>query len=333
MKKIITSQTENTAWQYELRHAVREPSHLLQLLALPTSLLDTIVTENQDFSLRVPHGYVAKMEKGNINDPLLRQVLPLKTEQNNVPNFVTDPVGDKKVEKIAGLLHKYQGRVLLVATGVCAIHCRYCFRRHFDYANAYNLNHPAFLEAIQADETIKEVILSGGDPLNLSDEKLPTFINNLAKISHVKRLRIHTRLPIVLPERMTANLLSILTATRLQTVMVVHANHANEIDEIVGQTLFLLTKHGINVLNQTVLLKGINNEAQTLINLSERLFEYRVIPYYLHLLDRVQGAAHFEVSEEKGKQLIETMRCQLSGYLVPKLVREVSGLPYKLPIV
>ncbi len=320
----------STSWQCELREAIHDCAHLLKLLELPASLLTQTITTKERFMLRVPKGYVARMRKGEPNDPLLRQVLPLLEEHKQLQGFRLDPVGDTAAEKVPCLLHKYQGRVLWLTTGACAIHCRYCFRQHYHYATPLRSNQ-AVLDAIRSDASITEVILSGGDPLILSDKYLSELVQHLVRISHVKRLRLHTRLPIVLPERVNDELLTLLTGTRLQVVMVVHANHPNEIDESVNKVLQRLVEVGMTVLNQSVLLRGVNDNATTLIALSERLFNSRVLPYYLHLLDRVQGAAHFEVPIETAALLLEEMRIALPGYLVPKLVKEVAGMAYKQP--
>jgi EF-P beta-lysylation protein EpmB len=318
---------EIRSWQYELRHAINNPLELLELVGLSNSELK--LTTQTKFKLKVPRGYVARMRYGDINDPLLRQVLPLIDETEEVEGFNFDPVGDFAAEKVPGLLQKYHGRVLLVTTAACAIHCRYCFRQHFDYKA---LSIKTILNEIAADGSIKEVILSGGDPLNIIDSRLSELAYSLSEIPHIKRLRLHTRLPIVLPERVTDELLNWLTATRLQPVIVVHANHANEIDEQVCLALEKLVNAGITVLNQSVLLRGINDNAADLIELSEALFSCRVLPYYLHVLDRVQGAAHFEVAAETATTLLEQMRKALPGYLVPRLVKEVAGMEFKSPV-
>jgi EF-P beta-lysylation protein EpmB len=313
-------------WQRELRQAINNPLYLLALLNLSDSALAHTVAANQGFRLRVPRGYVARMRQGDPDDPLLRQVLPLAEENKQIQGFSLDPVGDAAAEKVPGLLQKYQGRVLLVTTGACAIHCRYCFRQHYNYSAS---KPSVLLDAIRADSSITEVILSGGDPLTLTDSRLAELAHSLASISHVQRLRLHSRLPIILPERVNDELLAWLTGTRLQPVMVVHANHANEIDNKVNNALQGLVGAGITVLNQSVLLRGVNDNAAALIALSEALFCNRVLPYYLHVLDRVQGAAHFEVPTETALQLLEQLRVALPGYLVPKLVREVAEMGYK----
>ena len=279
------------------------------------------------FPLFVPREYVARMKKGDPNDPLLLQVLPLGAELESPTSFTTDPVGDLAAAKSAGLLQKYDRRALLITTGACAIHCRYCFRRHFPYSEgprSVEEWEPA-LEAIRGDESLDEVILSGGDPLTLVDEHLAELAQSLADIPHLKRLRIHTRLPIMIPQRVNEELIAWLRGTRLAPIMVVHANHANEIDGAVAKGLARLVDAGIPVLNQSVLLRGINDTAVALIELSRRLVDLRVMPYYLHQLDRVQGAAHFEVPVSRGIELIEEMRQHLPGYAVPRYVQEIAG--------
>ncbi len=279
------------------------------------------------FPLFAPRAYVARMEPGNPHDPLLAQVLPLGAELAVQQGFTTDPVGDVAAQREPGMLHKYRGRVLLVTTGACAVHCRYCFRRSYPYsAGPRSLAdwQPA-LDAIAADAAIEEVLLSGGDPLTIVDRQLEALVARLEAIPHLARLRIHTRLPIVIPQRVNKELLSWLTATRLTSVVVVHANHPQEIDDAVAQSLARLIDAGIPVLNQSVLLRGINDNGPALIDLSRRLVNLRVMPYYLHQLDRVQGAAHFDVPVSRGLELIDEMRRQLPGYAVPRYVQEIAG--------
>ncbi len=322
------------AWQQALARAVTDPGELLEMLGLSRDLLPGAHAAGRYFPLRVPRGFVARMRRGDPQDPLLRQVLPLDEECCEVPGFGADPVGDLAAMAAPGVLHKYQGRVLLTVTGACAVHCRYCFRRHYPYseANPAAANWGAALDYITADGTISEVILSGGDPLTLSDRRLEDLLQPLAEIAHVRRLRIHTRLPIVLPERITGALLHLLAASRLQPVLVVHANHAREIDTAVRQSLGRCRQAGIALLNQSVLLRGVNDSPAALAQLSEVLFEVGVLPYYLHMLDKVRGAAHFEVSEaDAGRILTELSTC-LPGYLVPRLVREAAGAPAKQPV-
>ena len=320
------------SWQRELAHAVHDPAQLLQLLELPPGLLSPAQQAAAGFSLRVPRGYVARMRKGDVHDPLLRQVLPVAEEGVETEGFRFDAVGDLSAMPVAGVLHKYQGRALLVATGACAIHCRYCFRRHFPYAEANPAQEgwSAALDYIAADSSLREVILSGGDPLSLSDARLAALSRSLQSIAHVKYLRIHTRLPIVLPERVDDALLGWLSSSRLKPVMVVHANHAHEIDAAVRSALGRLVAAGVVLFNQSVLLAGVNDSVQALAALSEALFDAGVTPYYLHLLDRVQGTAHFEVDETRAHDLMHGLRTCLPGYLVPRLVREQEGMPFKL---
>lgn len=322
------------AWQQALARAVTDPGELLEMLGLSRDLLPGAHAAGRYFPLRVPRGFVARMRRGDPRDPLLRQVLPLDEERREVAGFGADPVGDLAAMAVPGVLHKYRGRVLLTVTGACAVHCRYCFRRQYPYseANPAAANWGAALDYIAADDTIREVILSGGDPLTLSDRRLEDLLQPLAEIAHVRRLRIHTRLPIVLPERMTGALLHLLAASRLQPVLVVHANHAREIDPAVRQSLGRVRQAGIALLNQSVLLRGVNDSPAALAQLSEALFEAGVLPYYLHMLDKVRGAAHFEVSAADAGRILAELSARLPGYLVPRLVRETAGAPAKQPL-
>ena len=315
------------SWQLALTNAVTNVQELCDILNLDSHPLQNQWIHHSAFSLRVPRSFVARMEKGNPSDPLLMQVLPLTQELELSPHYCQDPLQEKQSNPVPGLLHKYYGRVLLIAASGCAIHCRYCFRRNFPYEdNSPGLSgwRPA-LDYIAKDSTISEVILSGGDPLILKDNYLAHLIEQLASIPHLKILRIHTRLPIVLPERITDSLITALTASRLQPVVVTHCNHPRELDRHVEQALKALRQANITLLNQFVLLRGINDNPDTLITLCQQLFFNGVLPYYLNLLDPVQGTEHFAVSTEEGQQLIQSMRARLPGYLVPKLVREVPG--------
>lgn len=267
------------------------------------------------------------MRVGDPHDPLLRQVLPVAGENEDVAGFATDPVNDAAEAVQPGVLHKYAGRALLIATGVCAVHCRYCFRRHFPYEQAPH-SEAAWdraLSYIAADPTIREVILSGGDPLMLVDRTLAKLTDKIASIPHVTRLRVHTRLPIMIPSRVTEELVGLLTGTRLTSVMVIHANHAQELGDEVAGGVARMHEQGVMLLNQAVLLRGINDSIEAQCDLSERLVEIGVTPYYLNQLDRVQGAAHFEVPINEGKQLVEQMRARLPGYAVPRYVQDVAG--------
>jgi EF-P beta-lysylation protein EpmB len=314
-------------WQISLSNVVKDPKELLEQLGLGDKLTSIDGDILKNFPLRVPQSYINNMRYGDANDPLLRQVFPLVDEGLTVDNFVTDPVGDSLAITAPGLLQKYHGRALLVTTGACAIHCRYCFRRHFPYADSNPLASQWLetLSTLRNDSTINEVILSGGDPLVLTDSKLAAMVSDLEKIPHLKRLRIHTRLPIVLPERVDHHLVKWIKKTRLHVIMVVHANHANEIDGEVATALDSLRLVGCQLLNQAVLLRGVNDSAECLIQLSERLSEVNVMPYYLHLLDPVAGASHFDVPDQIGIELINSIRKKLPGYLVPRLVREQQG--------
>jgi len=314
-------------WQTALGQAITDPAELLEVLGLGPEWLPAARDAARAFPLRVPRGFVARMRRGDPTDPLLRQVLPLAEECLAVEGFGPDPVGDLAAHKVPGVLHKYQGRVLLTATGACAIHCRYCFRRHFPYAeaNASAEHWREALDYVARHPDVREVILSGGDPLTLSDRRLADFVRMIEDIPHVERLRLHTRLPVVLPERVTQELCASLSDTRLKKVVVIHANHAQELDATTRAACARLADSGATLLNQSVLLRGVNDSVAALMHLSEALFAAGVLPYYLHLLDRVQGAAHFDVSEFVARQLMAGLNARVPGYLVPRLVREVSG--------
>ncbi|MGA9851953.1 MAG: EF-P beta-lysylation protein EpmB [Gammaproteobacteria bacterium] len=324
----------STQWQTELANAVHDPAELLRMLELDPALLEPAQTAGRQFSLRVPRAFVARMRKGDAADPLLHQVLPLGEELRDTPGFDSDPVGDLHSRQRPGVLHKYHGRVLLITTGACGVHCRYCFRRYFPYEDetARRDHWREALEYLRTDESISEVILSGGDPLTLTDQVLTELVVALQRIPHIKRLRIHTRQPIVLPSRVDESLLTWLGNCRLQKVVVLHVNHARELDAAVVEALSKLRGTGATLFSQSVLLRGVNNSVETLAALSEALFATGVVPYYLHLLDRVRGAAHFEVSEDEAGTLVGGLRARLPGYLVPRLVREIPGAPSKVPL-
>jgi EF-P beta-lysylation protein EpmB len=321
-------------WQYALKTAVRDAVTLCRLLELPAELADESTQAGNTFPVFAPLAYVARMRPGDPSDPLLRQVLPLLAERDPTPGYSTDPVGDLAAQREAGLLQKYSGRALMVTTGACAVHCRYCFRRHFPYSDAPKSidNWLPALNRVSADASIHEIILSGGDPLTLTDGQLAELVGRIAAIPHVNRLRIHTRLPIVIPQRVNAELLGWLRGTRLTPIMVVHANHAQELDPATCFALSQLVDAGVPVLNQAVLLRGVNDTVDALATLCERLVDLRVMPYYLHQLDRVAGAAHFEVPESVGRELIKQLRARLPGYAVPEYVREVEGELGKMPV-
>ena len=321
-------------WQNQLSEAIKTPEALINELKLPRSLLPEIIKAHQLFPIRVPLSFVRKMEKGNINDPLLKQVIPQSDELIKHAQYSTDPVGDLAAEKTPGLLHKYAGRVLLTVTGACGIHCRYCFRRHFDYSasNPSKQNWQNCLDYIRNDDSIFEVILSGGDPLSLSDQKLSSLINDISLIPHIRFLRVHTRQIIVLPDRVDSDLLKWINSTRLKTSFVIHCNHPAEIGNDTKEALARLKSAGVELFNQSVLLRGINDSVDIQKELSLTLFEAGVLPYYLHTLDKVDGAAHFDTPENSAVDLIEELQRRLPGYLVPKLVREIVGMPYKSPV-
>lgn len=319
-------------WQSQLSDAITSVDELLSYLQLDRAALPVTVPDN--FGLRVPRAFVEKMQKGQATDPLLLQVLPTTQEQIEVVGYVKDPLAESGHNPARGLLHKYQSRVLLTLTGACAIHCRYCFRQHFDY----HANLPTSAEKqnivsyIEQHPDINEVILSGGDPLSISNRRLFAWLDCLEALAQINTIRIHTRLPVVLPARIDAELLTRLQQSRCQLVMVIHCNHANEIDEGTAQRLQALAQAGVTMLNQTVLLAGINDQLEVQVALSQRLFAAGVLPYYLHLLDKVAGAAHFDCEEEQAIALYWQMLARLPGYLVPKLVRELPHQPFKTPI-
>lgn len=325
---------QTSAWQKALANAITRPEELFDYLQLDRSLLPAAHKATNTFSLRVPRDYAALMERGNPRDPLLRQVLPIASELEMVAGFNTDPVGDLAATTQPGLLHKYHGRALVIASGSCAIHCRFCFRRHFPYREAVvtEAHWGQALSHLRQTPDIREVILSGGDPLMLDNDSLASRIQALEAIPHITRLRIHSRLPVVLPERVDEGLLQQLTETRLRPVMVIHCNHANELGSAARKALLRLKERGVTLLNQSVLLKGVNNNPAALIALSETLFDAGALPYYLHQLDRVQGAAHFEVPPQDARVLHEQLRERLPGYLVPRLVWEQAGAAAKLPL-
>jgi L-lysine 2,3-aminomutase len=313
-------------WQKILSDLVTDPKELVQILGLdPTQApaQDAI----DEFPLKVPRPFVARMERGNWQDPLLLQVWPSMQEQQRHTDFVNDPLAEAAANPLPGLLHKYHGRVLLTAAPHCAIHCRYCFRRHFDYQH----NSPSrrqwqhALDYIAADSTIEEVILSGGDPLAVADRQLRWLIEQLGEIPHLTTLRVHTRLPIVIPQRITPALIELLSQSRLRCTMVVHCNHARELDHTVAEAISKLASNGITLLNQSVLLADVNDNLLALTELSKALFSLHVLPYYLHLPDRVAGTRHFHVDAPRGVELVTQMRAGLPGYLVPRLVQEEPG--------
>ncbi|RLS52942.1 MAG: EF-P beta-lysylation protein EpmB [Planctomycetota bacterium] len=321
-------------WQRSLASAIRDGASLLRELRLSSLDVPLSPEAAAEFPCLVPRSFLERMRPGDPRDPLLLQVLPVADEQLPVPGFVTDAVDDQAARRAPGLIHKYEGRVLLIAAGACAVHCRYCFRRHYPYHDEPKTLadwEPALAE-IAGDPTIREVILSGGDPLLLPDSRLAALFTRLEAMPHLKRLRIHSRLPIVLPDRVSPELIALLRASRLQPIMVVHANHPAEVAADCADALQLLVRSGIPTLNQAVLLRGINDDADTLAELSLQLVDLGVMPYYLNQLDRVSGTAHFEVPAERGLELLEQLRTRLPGYALPRYVREVAGAAAKLPV-
>lgn len=320
-------------WQRELARAIRDPLELMQTLGLTGDGIS--VAAAQAFRLLAPHSYVARMRHGDWHDPLLRQVLPVDDELQLAEGYQYDPVGDQYAVVADGVLHKYHGRVLLVTTGACAVHCRYCFRRHFPYSdsNPVKGEWESVVQYLRSNPDVREVILSGGDPLTLSDERLGSLFLQLRAIPHIQRVRFHSRLPIVLPSRIDDGFLQLMTAQPQQMVMVVHANHAQELAaEDVQHALAALHQAGVTLLNQAVLLRGVNDSVAAQVDLSESLFAARVLPYYLHVLDKVAGAAHFDVPDAEAVALLAAVRERLAGFLVPKLVREIAGEKAKTPI-
>lgn len=318
-------------WHESLADSIREPADLLRELQLDQLAERFSERAASQFPLMVPRSFLARMTPGTPDDPLLRQVLPLDEELQSAAGFIADAVSDASFRTAPGLLHKYHGRALMIAAGSCAVNCRYCFRRHYPYGDEpRRLDdwEPA-LEQLRNDSSISELLLSGGDPLMLTDSRLSQLVERLEEIPHLKRLRIHSRLPIVLPDRVTDALLDLLTQSRLTPIMVVHSNHAAEVEADCEAALRRLVRAGITVLNQAVLLRGVNDSADTLADLSESLINTGVMPYYLHQLDRVAGTAHFEVDQAVGQRLIAELRTRLPGYAVPRYVQEIAGEPHK----
>ncbi|WP_217521497.1 EF-P beta-lysylation protein EpmB [Vibrio metschnikovii] len=335
MPNIITRKHQSVEqnWLQQLANGISDPEQLLTQLAIDPSPWQSGFKARALFAQRVPQSFVERMEKGNPHDPLLRQVLPLSDEFIIHPDYSTDPLEEQN-NATPGLLHKYRNRCLLIVKGGCAINCRYCFRRHFPYQD--NKGNKSVwqqsLDYIAQHRQLNEVILSGGDPLMAKDHELSWLVEQIAAIPHIKRLRIHSRLPVVIPARITDELVSLCAETRLQVILVTHINHANEINAELSQQLARLRAEKVTLLNQSVLLKGVNDSVPAQVALSEALFDAGILPYYLHVLDKVQGAAHFYVSDEQARTIIAGLIEQVSGYLVPKLTREIGGRPSKTPL-
>lgn len=324
-KKTVQQDKAHANWGNALAGGFSNWEGLAQFLEINPKQYDIPVLTN--FPMRIPLSFAKRMQKGDINDPLLLQVLPLLYEFENTGNYLSDPLQERDFNPLKGVLHKYKNRVLLILHPACAVHCRYCFRREYDY-QAQTQSRGSWLKAfayIREHKQLDEVILSGGDPLMHNDGILQWFFSQIEMIPHIKRLRIHTRIPVVFPERITATLLNILNHTHLHKIMVIHANHANEIAGDVAEVLKALKNNaGFTLLNQSTLLRGVNDDANILKALSEKLFGEGVLPYYLHVLDKVKGAAHFDIDEKRAKKIHSELKELTSGYLVPKLVREVA---------
>ncbi|CNK01762.1 EF-P beta-lysylation protein EpmB [Yersinia aldovae] len=335
MASIVTQNiSTREEWLHQLRDVITEPDELLRILLLNSH---PDLPKGRDarllFPLRVPRAFVARMQPGNPSDPLLLQVLTAQEEFITAPGFTTDPL-DEQRSVVPGLLHKYRNRALLLVKSGCAVNCRYCFRRHFPYQDnqGNKANWRQALDYIRQHPELDEIIFSGGDPLMANDSELSWLLDEIESISHIKRLRIHTRLPVVIPARITANLCQRLSNSRLQVLMVTHINHANEIDQSLRNSMAQLKRAGVTLLNQSVLLRGVNNDADVLAALSNALFDAGILPYYIHVLDKVQGAAHFMVDDDEARQLMKGLLSRVSGYLVPRLTREIGGEPSKTPL-
>jgi EF-P beta-lysylation protein EpmB len=324
-------QARGSHWQRELARAISDPLELCRLLELDPQLALDAVAAGSQFRLRVPRGFVRRMRRGDAHDPLLLQVLPGRRELLEQAGFGVDPLAEAGTVRAPGLLHKYHGRALLITTGACAVHCRYCFRREFPYDSTHTQGPrwQAALEQLAADPSIEELILSGGDPLSLTTPRLAQLTDSLRALPHIRRLRLHTRTPVVLPERVDDALIGWIDALPWPCVIVLHSNHAHEIDAAVRTAAARLRATGATLLNQSVLLAGVNDSVAALEALSQSLWSAGVLPYYLHLLDRVRGAAHFEVGEAQARELMAALAARLPGYLVPRLAREVPGAAAK----
>jgi EF-P beta-lysylation protein EpmB len=330
-KTQATARPPESDWRRQWRDAYTDPRRLLEDLDLATLADRVPETPPDGFALRVPRAFVARMRRGDADDPLLRQVLPLDAEARIVPGYATDAVGDLDARRAPGVLHKYQGRALVVATGSCAVHCRYCFRRHYPYADdaASAGNWQSVIDYLASRPDVDELLLSGGDPWSLATHKLAALTARLGEVPHVRRLRIHTRLPVVLPARVDADLLAWIESLAMPVVVVLHANHAQEIDDAVRDAIADLRRSGAMLLNQAVLLRGVNDDVDAQAALSAALVDAGVLPYYLHQLDRVHGTAHFAVDDVRARAIVDAMEARLPGYMVPRLVREQAGATSK----
>ncbi|MDC5820209.1 EF-P beta-lysylation protein EpmB [Vibrio europaeus] len=335
MPHIITRKVVSVEqnWLKQLANGISDPAKLLEQLEIDPKPWQDGFAARKLFAQRVPQSFVDRMEKGNPYDPLLRQVLPLSEEFEVHPGYSNDPLEEQN-NAIPGLLHKYRNRALMIVKGGCAINCRYCFRRHFPYDDNKGSKSAwqQSLEYVAQHPEINEIILSGGDPLMAKDEELLWLIDHITDIKHIKRLRIHSRLPVVIPDRITQALIQMLSETRLQVVLVTHINHAQEINQELRDRLSHLKQAGVTLLNQGVMLKGVNDSIESQVDLSNALFDAGILPYYIHVLDKVQGAAHFYISDQEAKTILAGLMERVSGYLVPKLTREIGGRASKTPL-
>ncbi|MDC5852539.1 EF-P beta-lysylation protein EpmB [Vibrio europaeus] len=335
MPHIITRKVVSVEqnWLKQLANGISDPAKLLEQLEIDPKPWQDGFAARKLFAQRVPQSFVDRMEKGNPYDPLLRQVLPLSEEFEVHPGYSNDPLEEQN-NAIPGLLHKYRNRALMIVKGGCAINCRYCFRRHFPYDDNKGSKSAwqQSLEYVAQHPEINEIILSGGDPLMAKDEELLWLIDHITDIKHIKRLRIHSRLPVVIPDRITQALIQMLSETRLQVVLVTHINHAQEINQKLRDRLSHLKQAGVTLLNQGVMLKGVNDSIESQVDLSNALFDAGILPYYIHVLDKVQGAAHFYISDQEAKTILAGLMERVSGYLVPKLTREIGGRTSKTPL-
>ncbi|NIY85487.1 EF-P beta-lysylation protein EpmB [Vibrio hepatarius] len=335
MPHIITRNVDSVEqnWLKQLANGISDPQKLLEYLEIDPEPWQNGFDARKLFAQRVPQSFVERMQKGNPFDPLLRQVLPLSAEFEVHPGYSNDPLQEQNND-IPGLLHKYRNRALMIVKGGCAINCRYCFRRHFPYQEnkGNKTTWQQSLDYLAQHDELNEVILSGGDPLMAKDDELQWLIDHIADIPHIKRLRIHSRLPVVIPARVTDGLVSLLAGTRLQVILVTHINHAQEINQELSDALSKLKQVGVTLLNQGVMLKGVNDNVDAQVQLSEALFDSGVLPYYIHVLDKVQGAAHFFISDQQAKTIMAGVIERVSGYLVPKLTREIGGRSSKTPL-
>jgi L-lysine 2,3-aminomutase (EC 5.4.3.2) len=323
----IQTHEEQTSWSHELKRAITQLPELLKELDLPADLAATHIGATKTFRLLVPRPYLSRIEKGNLNDPLLLQVLPQHQELADVEGYLKDPLQEANHTPQKALVHKYESRVLVITTGICAVNCRYCFRRHFPYGDNQlaQSEWQSVIDYVTNDKNINEVILSGGDPLMLKDKVLAERVRSLESIAHLKRLRIHTRLPVVIPSRIDDELIYWMSQSRLSIVLVTHINHANEIDQAVESAMLRLKQIGVTLLNQGVLLKNVNDSVEAQVDLSNRLFQVGLLPYYMFTFDPVAGAAHFDIPIEDAQRLMGEVTKKLPGYLVPKLAKEIPG--------